>query len=106
MFGFMKKNSAAKISVFELPPLLGKIDLIDIREVSEYKGGHVPTAKNIPASKLVQSPDSYLDKEKEYYIICQSGGRSGQATSILSQAGYKVIDVTGGTGRFPGQLQR
>lgn len=106
MFGFLKKSNVEKLSVFELPPLLGKIELIDIREVSEYKGGHVPTAKNIPAGQLVNNPEKYLKTEKTYHIICQSGGRSAQATSILSEKGYKVIDVTGGTGRFPGQLQR
>lgn len=106
MFSFLKKNDSNKLSVYELPELLGKIELIDIREVSEYKGGHVPTAKNIPANQLIQKADTYLKKDKVYHIICQSGGRSGQATQVLSKMGYQVIDVTGGTGRFPGQLQR
>ncbi len=105
MFSFLK-SGVEKLSVYDLPEKLGKINLIDIREVSEYKGGHVPTAKNIPASQLVNQPDQYMNKEETYHIICQSGGRSGQATSILSKLGYKVVDVTGGTGRFPGQLQR
>lgn len=105
MFSFLKSN-VEKLSVYDLPEKIGKINLIDIREVGEFRGGHVPTAKNIPASQLVNQPDKHMKKEETYYIICQSGGRSGQATNILSKMGYKVVDVTGGTGRFPGQLQR
>lgn len=95
-----------RISVFQLPELLGKINLIDIREPYEYERGFVPTAVNIPANTLLRNVENYMDPKKEYHIICQSGGRSGQATAILSEMGYAVVDVAGGTGNYPGSLHR
>lgn len=106
MFSFLKRNTVEQLSVTELQALLGKIELIDIREVHEYKSGHVPKAKNIPMNTLLSQPDKYLKTDKVYHIICQSGGRSRSATTQLSKAGYQVVDVVGGTGRYPGKLER
>lgn len=106
MFSFLKRNNENQLSVSELQEHLGKIELIDIREPHEYKSGHVPKAKNIPMNTLLSQPDKYLKKEKTYHIICQSGGRSRGTTQQLSRMGYQVIDVTGGTGRYPGKLDR
>ena len=106
MFSMFKKNSANQLSVSELKDHLGKIDLIDIREIHEFKAGHVPGAKNIPMNTLLAKPDQYLKKDKTYHIICHSGGRSRGVTQQLSKMGYEVVDVTGGTGRYPGKLDR
>jgi Rhodanese-related sulfurtransferase len=106
MFNNFKKNSFDSISVHDLDNLLGKIDLIDIREIYEYKNGHVPTAKNIPMDSILAKPDNYLDKNKEYHIICQSGGRSSMACSKLASEGFKVINVFGGTGSYIRPLER
>ena len=106
MFSNFARNNFNSISVHDLDDLLGKIDLIDIREVYEYKSGHVPTAKNIPMDAILAAPEKYLDKSKEYHIICQSGGRSSSACSGLSSKGYKVINVFGGTGSYIRPLER
>jgi rhodanese-related sulfurtransferase len=106
MFFNLGNSKVKTISVHDIDPLLGKIDLIDIREVYEYKGGHVPTAKNIPMDTILAQPDKYLDKAKEYHIICQSGGRSSSACSRLVSKGYNVINVGGGTGSYIRPLER
>lgn len=106
MFSFLKRDTENQLPVSALQAHLGKIDLIDIREVHEYKSGHVPKAKNIPMNTLLSNPDKYLKKEKTYHIICHSGGRSRGTVAQLNRAGYQVIDVTGGTGRYAGQLER
>ena len=106
MFSFFGRNSVKSINVNELGALLGKISLIDIREPYEYKSGHLPTAKNIPMDKIISDSDKYLNKSKEYHIICQSGGRSSSACSGLSSKGYKVINVFGGTGSYIRPLER
>jgi rhodanese-related sulfurtransferase len=46
--------------------MLGKVNLIDIREPYEYKGGHLPTAKNISMDTILDQPEKYLNKSKEY----------------------------------------
>ncbi|MBU5361027.1 rhodanese-like domain-containing protein [Enterococcus raffinosus] len=81
------------------------LPIIDVREAYEYQTGHVPHAKNLPLSSLGAST-SELDKETEYYLICQSGARSDNACGFLSNQGYKVINVLGGTAAWPGELQR
>ena len=105
MFGFLNNKKYNSVKVNEIDDL-GKINLIDIREQYEYKSGHVPDARNIPMSNLIDNTEKYLDKDKEYYIICQSGARSSRTSGSLAAKGYKVINVEGGTGRYQGILKR
>lgn len=88
------------ISVLTLNKILGTIDLIDIREQYEYAEGHVKTAKNIPMNDLISNAENYLSKGNTYYIICQSGVRSANTVSYLSELGYDVVNVEGGTGMY------
>lgn len=106
MFFTKSKNKVQSISVHDLDDKIKNITLIDIREPYEYKGGHVPTAKNIPMGALLDNPDEYLDKSQEYHIICQSGGRSSRTCDALSSKGFKVINVSGGTGSYIKPLER
>ena len=103
MFLFGKKSNNS-INVNEINNL-GKVSLIDIRETFEFRSGHIPTAKNIPMNTLINDPAKYLDKNKEYYIVCQSGNRSNTACNLLLKQGYNVINVAGGTGSFTGKLE-
>lgn len=106
MFSFLERNKFKTIHVNDLKELLGKINLIDIRETYEYKNGHLPNAKNIPMNSILKETDKFLDKSKEYHIICQSGGRSSKTCSELSANGYKVINVSGGTGSYIHSLEK
>lgn len=106
MFSFLTRNKVNSVSVNEIGNLIGKINLIDIREGYEYKNGHLPTAKNIPMGKLLQSPEKYLDASKEYHIICQSGGRSSGTCRKLKSKGFNIVNVAGGTGSYRGNLKR
>lgn len=81
-----------------------KLHLLDVREKVEYAMGHVPTAVNLPLSEFV-SGYQRLDKDKVYHIICQSGSRSEQTAVFLSQQGYQVVNVTGGTSAWTGVLE-
>ena len=103
MFGFFNKNNENVVNVNDIDNLIGKIDLIDIREPFEYKGGSIKSAKNIPMQTLLSNPDKYLNKDKEYYIVCQSGGRSSMACNGLRQKGFNVINVAGGIGSYLGK---
>lgn len=106
MLSTLNKNRFNSINVNDLDSLLGKINLIDIRENYEHNSGHVPTAKNIPMGELLAQPEKYLDKSKEYHILCQSGGRSSRVCTDLSSRGYKVVNVFGGTGSYIKPLER
>ena len=106
MFSFFSRNRVDSVNVNDLGDLLGKINLIDIRESYEYKNGHLPTAKNIPMDKILSEPDKYLDKDKKYYIICQSGGRSSRTSSKLKAMGFNIVNVSGGTSSYTGLLKK
>ncbi len=106
MFDFLKRNSTEVISVNDLDNLIGKIELIDIREPYEYAGGSIKSTKNIPMGKLLSETDKVLKKENTYYIMCQSGARSRRTTRALAQQGYHVIDVSGGMGSYAGTKRK
>ncbi|MGO3610482.1 MAG: rhodanese-like domain-containing protein [Enterococcus gilvus] len=82
-----------------------EIAILDVRESYEYEMGHVPKAKNVPLSQLANAMKT-LDPEKKYYLICQSGARSENACGLLSNQGYNVTTVLGGTSAWPGKLTR
>lgn len=82
------------------------LNILDVRQGFEYKMmGHIPGAKNIPLSKLPNQLED-LSKKEEYYVVCQSGGRSQQAVDFLSQSGYKVTNVLGGMSQWQGPKER
>lgn len=80
------------------------LKIIDVREKEEYDYGHVPTAVNLPLSELAESYPT-LEKDQEYFLICQTGGRSATACQFLGNKGYKVTNVMGGTSAWMGQLE-
>lgn len=102
MFGFLKKDDSEVIHINDMDSLIGKVELIDIREPYEYQNGTLKTARNVPMGELLNEPDKYLVKGKKYYIMCQSGGRSTRATKALAKQGYQVVNVAGGMGAYVG----
>ncbi|MDD3174083.1 MAG: rhodanese-like domain-containing protein [Herbinix sp.] len=102
MFDFLKRDMGKVVNVNEMDNLIGSVELIDIREPYEYKSGTLKTAKNIPMGTLINAPENYLKKDKPYYIMCQSGGRSGRTCSILKKQGFDVVNVAGGVGSYVG----
>lgn len=84
----------------------GKQVLIDVREPSEYAGGHVPGAMNVPLGSLGAKLGK-LDPQAETYVICHSGSRSASAARMLKRAGFgQVYSVRGGTSAWRGKLKR
>lgn len=91
------------IDEFEQVSKRKALSIIDVREKEEYQAGHVPHAINQPLSELAQAKLT-VNKEQEQYIICQSGGRSAKACTLLSKEGYQVVNVMGGTSAWRGPL--
>jgi rhodanese-related sulfurtransferase len=42
-----------------------------------------------------------LPKEKNYYVDCRSGNRSGKAVRLLTGEGYTAYNLAGGIMRWP-----
>lgn len=72
--------------------------LVDVRTPDEYSEGHLEGAVNIDFyDEHFKENCSRLDKEKTVYVYCHSGGRSGKATDMLHEEGFKsVVDLSGG----------
>jgi NADPH-dependent 2,4-dienoyl-CoA reductase/sulfur reductase-like enzyme/rhodanese-related sulfurtransferase len=76
---------------------LGRGDalLLDVREVEEFGGGHVPGAVNMPLSQL-RSRYLELPKDREIWLCCAVGQRGYYATRFLAQRGYRCRNLSGG----------
>lgn len=92
------KPTVELISPADLNTKLGDIQLVDVRTPKEHAEGHIKGSQNInfyDEDFITQM--SKLDKDKEIYIYCRSGGRSGKAAKQLKEAGFtKVYDLQGG----------
>ena len=65
--------------------------LVDVRDVEEFKEGHIPGSINIPVTSFA-SQSEVLDKNKQIIVYCNSGGRSYNAYRKLMKLGYKKIN--------------
>lgn len=70
--------------------------LVDVREPSEYRDGHVPGARNIPMGQLTARLDE-IDRDRPVHVVCATGNRSGAMTDVLTAHGYDASNVVGGT---------
>jgi len=72
--------------------------VLDVREESEYKAGHVLNAKLIPLGKLnerIGELEKYRDKP--VVVVCRSGARSANACALLGKQGFvEVYNLAGG----------
>lgn len=72
------------------------VKIIDIRDNYQYNIGNIPGSINVPMNFILMNPNNYLDKKEKYYIYCEHGSRSTRVCSILTKAGYSVVNIIGG----------
>lgn len=72
--------------------------VLDVREDSEYKSGHVLNAIHIPVGKLnerIGELEKY--KSQPLVVICRSGNRSSSACVALAKQGFdQAYNLEGG----------
>jgi len=74
----------------------GNLTILDVRTVEEFKtDGHLADAKLIPLHELEKNL-KMLDSNKKILVYCRSGSRSVSASRILSNAGFTVVNMSGG----------
>lgn len=75
----------------------GRLELIDVREVPEWAGGHVPGARCVPLALLRANPRSAFASDGVVFV-CAAGVRSEAAARLaLSMGLTEVYNLTGGT---------
>ncbi|WP_138417371.1 rhodanese-like domain-containing protein [Aquibacillus sediminis] len=72
-----------------------KLSIIDVREDEEVAQGKIPGAKHIPLGQIPERLDE-IDKDEHHFMVCRSGGRSGNACAFLTDKGYDVTNMQGG----------
>ncbi|MBU2661442.1 rhodanese-like domain-containing protein [Bacillus cabrialesii] len=69
---------------------------IDVRTPYEFRTRHIQGFKNIPLSNLPRQTNQ-LSKDREIFVICQSGMRSLKASKVLKKQGFKnITNIKGG----------
>jgi hydroxyacylglutathione hydrolase len=73
-----------------------ELQVLDVREASEWREGHIPGSLHIPYHDIHTLPDE-LDGERPVAVTCSSGQRSVVAASLLKAYGAgQVIHVVNG----------
>lgn len=67
--------------------------LLDVREPTEFRAGHIAGAKNVPLGRIA----AYVPPtHTKLFVICRSGARSKRAYKQLKARGLDVTNVAGG----------
>lgn len=81
--------------------------ILDVRTEDECSDGVIPNAVLIDIYKgqgFIYRLEE-LDKTKNYYVYCKSGGRSGQACAIMNQLGFETTyNLEGGFMNWQGEV--
>ena len=70
--------------------------LYDVRTVEEFAAGHFANATNFPVETMQAGTLPDVAKDTQIYVYCRSGNRSGQATTLLKNAGFTNVTDLGG----------
>ena len=98
MFFFNRNDINAAVEECKKTP---NAVLLDVREVDEFRSGHIPGAVNIPLSRINTTD---IAKDKPLFVYCLRGSRSKTAVGVLRRMGYSAKSI-GGIVSYKGQVQ-
>ena len=92
--GYEKLDQA---SAYEQLQSDSSIQLVDVREPSEFSTGYIAGAQLIPLGTIESNFEAAIpDKDAKIFVYCRSGNRSAQAAKKLVDLGYtNVFDIGG-----------
>lgn len=93
------KRGGQTISVHQLTLMVNRENalVLDVRENTEFKEGHIIDALHIPFAKLKERlAELEKYKDKPILIVDKMGQHSGAAGKQLSEAGFNVSRLNGG----------
>jgi hydroxyacylglutathione hydrolase len=68
--------------------------VLDVRGATEYRGRHVPGARNIAHTRL-RARISEVPADAPVFVHCRTGARSAVAAAFLARQGVPVVNVDG-----------
>lgn len=85
-----------------------EILILDVRTSGEFKGGHIPGARNIPVNELLSRISEIKTfGDKPVMVYCASGGRSPGAVQVLLKNDFQnIYHLTKGISSWSGKVKR
>ena len=74
---------------------LDRLQLVDVRDGSEWQVGHIDGAVNIPEDDLPDRVEE-LDRSRPVVTVCRAGTRSAEAAEWLRGQGFEAESLDGG----------
>jgi glyoxylase-like metal-dependent hydrolase (beta-lactamase superfamily II)/rhodanese-related sulfurtransferase len=94
-----ERRPVERIDRIDVPGLHERRDelqVLDVRERSEWEEGHIPGSAHTPYHDVRAVPDG-IDPARPIAVVCASGQRSAVAASLLQRFGARdVLHVVGG----------
>ena len=94
-----ERREVDRIERMTVEQLAGRDDdlqIVDVRERSEWAEGHIPGSLHVPYHDIHELPEG-LDPERPAAAVCASGQRSATAASLLARYGARgVVHVVDG----------
>ena len=91
----MKKFFTLLTLILSIELIANDYYLIDVRTPEEFKSGYLEDAINIEWQNI-KNLSKEIKQDDKIYLYCRSGNRSGKATDILINLGYKNVKNIGG----------
>ena len=73
-----------RLPLAELPARAAEVQILDVREQSEWDEGHIPGSHFMPWHDIDELPDG-LDPTRPIAVVCGSGQRSAVAASLVQR---------------------
>lgn len=101
---YQKMEMSAGLEAFRATP---DALLVDVRNPSEYNGGHIPGSVNFALSRILkEAEEEFPDKSRPMFVYCQSGARSARSGKLLELMGYESVTDLGGISSYAGEVER
>ena len=102
---FRQKRAVITLTQEEFIAGYRKVQLIDVRESTDFENGHILGARNIPLSQL-KARLVEIRPDKPVYLYAQSEVVSGRAALLLKKKGYKELyQLKGGFKMWTGKIR-
>ena len=99
------KRGGQTVSIHQLTTLINRENaiVVDVRESTEFRDGHIVDALNVPFAKFKEKL-SDLDKYKDrpVVVVDKMGQHSGAVGKQLREAGFNVSRLDGGMTEWRG----
>lgn len=102
---YRQKKAVTALTQEEFIAGYRKVQLIDVRESSDFENGHILGARNIPLTQM-KARLVEIRSDKPVYLYAQSEVVSGRAALLLKKKGYKELyHLKGGFKMWTGKIK-